>query len=118
MNNNDTELDLEKTKKVNTRLITPLIVLGGTAVIAVFTFFKRYPVGDWFVIVFVSVIIFMIIGLLVEKMLNNFLDVNYEKIMAEKAEAERLEEEARAAMEAEGGEESVVTEDEEGTPQF
>ncbi len=94
--------DIDKIKKVNTKLITPLIVLGGTAIIAVFTYFKHYPAGDWFIIVFASVVIFLIIGLIIEKMLNRFLEINYEKALAEKLEAERLEEEARAAMEAEG----------------
>ena len=34
-------------------------------------------------------------------MITRFIEINYEKAMAEKAEAERLEEESRAAMEAE-----------------
>ena len=92
-------------KKVNTKLITPLIVLSATAVIALFTYFKRYPVGDFFVIVFASVVIFLIIGLIVERMITKFLEINFEKAEAERLEAERLEEEARAAMEAENNEE-------------
>lgn len=92
-------------KKINTKLITPLIVLSATAVIALFTYFKRYPVGDFFVIVFASVVIFLIIGLIVERMITKFLEINFEKAEAERLEAERLEEEARAAMEAENSEE-------------
>ncbi len=105
--------DLEQIKKVNTKLITPLIVLGGTAIIAIFTYFKRYPASDWFIIVFASVVIFLVIGLICERMINRFLEINYEKAEAERLEAERLEEEARAAMEAEGGEdnEGVVSQD-------
>ncbi|MBO6242508.1 MAG: hypothetical protein J6O61_17035 [Butyrivibrio sp.] len=95
--------DTEEIKKFNTKLITPFIVLFSTAVIAVFTYFKHYPVGDWFVIVFASVVIFLVIGLLTEKMITRFIEVNNEKVMAEKREAERLEEEARKAMEAEAG---------------
>ncbi len=110
--------DIDQIKKVNTRLITPLIVLGCTAVIAIYTYFKRYPAGDWFVIVFASVVIFLVIGLIIEKMLNRFLEINYEKAMAEKLEAERLEEEARAAMEAEGEEEIVPIEDPTIQPKF
>ena len=93
--------DLDELKKINTKLITPLIVLSATAVVSVFTFLKHYPIGEWIVIVFVSVVIFLVIGLIVEKMIAMFLDINYEKALAEKLEAERLEEEARAAMEAE-----------------
>ena len=103
--------DIEQIKKINTKLITPLIVLVCTAIIAIFTYFKRYPVSDWFIIVFASVVIFLIIGLIIEKMINRFIDINYEKAMAEKAEAERIEEEARAAMEAEGGEEILDNND-------
>ncbi len=108
--------DIEQFKKINTKLITPLIVLGCTTIIAIFTYFKHYPVGDWLIIVFASVIIFMVIGLIIEKMVNRFLEINYEKAMAEKLEAERLEEEARAAMEAEGGEGQSI--DESIPPQF
>ena len=37
-------------------------------------------------------------------MITKFVDINYEKAVAELEEAKRLEEEARAAMEAEGAE--------------
>ncbi len=110
--------DIDQIKKVNTRLITPLIVLTCTAIIAIFTYFKRYPAGDFFVIVFASVVIFLFIGLVIEKMLNRFLEINYDKAMAEKAEAERLEEEARAAMEAEGGDDTGSVDNQDITPQF
>ena len=110
--------DIDEIKKVNTKLITPLIVLGCTAIIAVFAYFKRYPTGDFFVIVFASVVIFLVIGLIFEKMLNRFLEINYEKAMAEKAEAERLEEEARAAMEAEGVEQMGSTQEQQLPPEF
>ena len=95
----------EAVKKINTKLITPLVVLSCTAIIAIYTYFKHYPVSDWFVIVFATVVIFLIIGLVVEKMITRFIEVNDEKELAERLEAERLEEEARATMEAEGGEE-------------
>ncbi|MDC7295297.1 MULTISPECIES: hypothetical protein [unclassified Butyrivibrio] len=103
--------NIEAIKKINTKLITPLIVLSATAVIAVFTYFKRYPVGDWFVIVFSSVVIFLIIGFITEKMITGFLEINYQKLLAEKEEADRLAEEARKAMEAEAGDETQISED-------
>ena len=112
------EDDIKKIKGINTKLITPLIVLSGTAIIAIFTYFEHYPVGDWFIIVFACVVVFMIIGLIIERMLNSFIDINYEKIMAERAEQERLEEEARAAMEAEGGDESNPVEGESVSSEF
>lgn len=109
--------DIDELKKVNTKLITPLIVLSCTAIIAIFTYFKHYPAGDWFIIVFASVVIFLVIGLIIEKMITRFMEINYEKAVAEREEAERLEEEARAAMEAEGGEE-VDSTDQELPPEF
>ena len=112
--NTDNEDEL---KKFNTKLITPLIVLSCTAIIAIFTYFKHYPAGDWFIIVFASVVIFLVIGLIIEKMITRFMEINYEKAVAEREEAERLEEEARAAMEAEGGEE-VENVDQELPPEF
>ena len=109
--------DIDGIKKINTKLITPLIVLSCTAIIAIFTYFKHYPAGDWFIIVFASVVIFLVIGLIIEKMITRFMEINYEKAVAEREEAERLEEEARAAMEAEGGEE-VENVDQELPPEF
>ena len=109
--------DIDEIKKINTKLITPLIVLSCTAIIAIFTYFKHYPAGDWFIIVFASVVIFLLIGLIIEKMITRFMEINYEKAVAEREEAERLEEEARAAMEAEGGEE-VENVDQELPPEF
>ena len=109
--------EIDELKKINTKLITPLIVLSCTAIIAIFTYFKHYPAGDWFIIVFASVVIFLVIGLIIEKMITRFMEINYEKAVAEREEAERLEEEARAAMEAEGGEE-VENVDQELPPEF
>ena len=109
--------DIDELKKINTKLITPLIVLSCTAIIAIFTYFKHYPAGDWFIIVFASVVIFLVIGLIIEKMITRFMEINYEKALEERLEAERLEEEARAAMEAEGGEE-VENIDQELPPEF
>lgn len=109
--------DIDEIKKINTKLITPLIVLSCTAIIAIFTYFKHYPAGDWFIIVFASVVIFLVIGLIIEKMITRFMEINYEKAVTEREEAERLEEEARAAMEAEGGEE-VENVDQELPPEF
>lgn len=104
-------MENEEEKKINIKLITPLVVLSCTAIIAIYTYFKHYPVSDWFVIVFASLVIFLLMGLLTEKMIGRFMEVNDEKARLEKEEAERLEEEARAAMEAEGGEEVVEIED-------
>lgn len=113
MNSDDLEL-----KKWNTKLVTPLVVLTGTAIIAIYAYFQRYPVGDWFVIVCATVVIFLVLGLIIERMITKFVDINYEKAMAELEEARRLEEEARAAMEAEGNEDPLIISDEDSNTQI
>ncbi len=106
MNTNNEEI-----KKWNTKLVTPMVVLSATAIISIYAYFEHYPAGDWFIIVFSSVVIFLILGLIIERMITRFVDINYEKAVAEREEAKRLEEEARAAMEAENGGEPVIIED-------
>ena len=97
-------------KKWNAKIVTPVIVLTATLIIAVYTYFEHYPLGVWVRILVICVLIFLIIGFIVEKMISGFVDINYEKAVAERREAERLEEEARAAMEAEGTLETNVEE--------
>lgn len=104
-------IEFEDIKKWNTKLVTPVIVLFATSIIAIYAFFQHYPVGDWFKIVCISVVIFLIIGFIFEHMITRFVDINYDKAVAEAQEARRLEEEARAAMEAEGGDESGILQD-------
>ena len=87
--------------KWNAKVVTPVIVLTATLFIAVYTYFKHYPVGVWVRILVLCVCIFLVMGSIVERMISRFVDINYEKAVAERREAERLEEEARAAMEAE-----------------
>ncbi len=88
-------------KKWNAKVVTPVIVLSATLFMAVYTYFKHYPVGVWIRILVICVCIFMILGSIVERMITRFVDINYEKAVAIRREEERLEEEKRAAMEAE-----------------
>ena len=87
--------------KWNAKVVTPVIVLTATLFIAVYTYFKHYPVGVWIRILVLCVCIFLVMGSIVERMITRFVDINYDKAVAERREAEKLEEEARAAMEAE-----------------
>ena len=87
--------------KWNAKVVTPVIVLTATLFIAVYTYFKHYPVGVWIRILVLCVCIFLVMGSNVERMITRFVDINYDKAVAERREAEKLEEEARAAMEAE-----------------
>ena len=88
-------------KKWNAKVVTPVIVLTATLFIAVYTYLKHYPVSVWIRILVLCVCIFLVMGSIVERMITRFVDINYDKAVAERREAERLEEEARAAMEAE-----------------
>ena len=87
--------------KWNSKVVTPVIVLTATLFMAVYTYFKHYPVGVWIRILVLCVCIFLVMGSIVERMISKFVDVNYDKAVAERREAEKREEEARAAMEAE-----------------
>ena len=101
--------------KWNAKVVTPVIVLTATLFIAVYTYFKHYPVGVWIRILVICVCIFMVLGSIVERMITRFVDINYEKAVAIRREEERLEEEKRAAMEAEAAAAEgpeIITDDE------
>lgn len=81
-----------------TKLITPFVTLAGTAVISIVTFLRHFPFGEWIVVVFGSVVLFLILGYILEKVIVHFMDVNFAKEEEERRLAE--EEAARAAEEA------------------
>ena len=99
--------------KWNSKVVTPAIVLSATLFIALYTYFKHYPVGVWIRILLICVCIFLVLGSIIERMIAKFVDVNYEKAVAQRREEERLEAERLAAMETEGamGPE-IITDDE------
>lgn len=96
--------ETEDYKKFNKRIITPLIVLSATAIIAIFTYFKHFPVREWFLIVLCSLIIFVLISLFFEKMIMGFVAGNEERALARQAEEERLLEESNTDEETQEGE--------------
>ncbi len=111
--NEEPEKVYDDITKWNAKVVTPAIVLSATLFIALYTYFKHYPVGTWIRVLVISVCIFLVLGTIIERMITKFVDVNYEKAVAIRREEERLEEERRAAMEAEGamGPE-IITDDE------
>ena len=65
---------------VNSRLIAPVIMLSATAIVAIYTYLQRYPIARWLVIVLGTMVLFLIIGLILEKMIEYFDNQeNYEK---------------------------------------
>ena len=101
LNEEETPVVYDDIKKWNSKVVTPVIVLTATLFIAVYTYFKHYPVGVWIRVLVICVCIFLVMGSIVERMIAGFVDINYDKAVAERREAEKREEEARAAMEAE-----------------
>ena len=101
LNEEETPVVYDDIKKWNAKVVTPVIVLTATLFIAVYTYFKHYPVGVWIRVLVICVCIFLVMGSIVERMIAGFVDINYDKAVAERREAEKREEEARAAMEAE-----------------
>lgn len=88
--------------KWNSKIVTPVIVLSATLFMAVYTYFKHYPVGVWIRILIVCVLIFLTLGTIIERMFAKFVDINYEKAVAIRREEERIaEEKAREEAEAE-----------------
>jgi|GEM_PF-1130880 len=73
------------------RLIAPTIMLSATAVVAIYTYLQRYPIARWLVIVLGTMVLFLIIGLILEKMIEHFEKVNFEKEL-QKKEQEKQDE--------------------------
>ena len=71
---------------VNSRLIAPVIMLSATAIVAIYTYLQRYPIARWLVIVLGTMVLFLIIGLILEKMIEYFEKTNYEKELQKKAQ--------------------------------
>ena len=69
---------------VNSRLIAPIIMLSATAVVAIYTYLQRYPIARWLVIVLGTMALFLIIGLILEKMIEYFEKVNFVKELQKK----------------------------------
>ena len=76
---------------VNSRLIAPIIMLSATAVVAIYTYLQRYPIARWLVIVLGTMVLFLIIGLILEKMIEYFEKVNFVKEL-QKKEQEKQDE--------------------------
>ena len=103
------------------RLITAFVMLSGSLFMAVYTLLQHYEIGAWIRTLFISVVIFFIVGRLFEFLVAHFDDLNKAKedaILAQEeaiaqreadelaaaeaaAEAERLAAEEAAAREAE-----------------
>ena len=59
-------------------------MLSATAIVAIYTYLQRYPIARWLVIVFGTMVLFLIIGLILEKMIEYFEKVNFVKELQKK----------------------------------
>ena len=86
----------------NNRLIAPIVMLSATAIVAIYTYLQKYPIGRWLVIVLGTMVLFLIIGLILEKMIEHFEKTNFEKEEAERAAqaASEAQDEAQTGTEA------------------
>jgi len=91
--------DSDKTKKVRyevvveapkTRLITAIVMLAGGLCVAIYTGLEGYDTSTWLYILLVSLIIFLIAGLLLEWMVVHFLKLNNAKDEAIAAQEEAI----------------------------
>ena len=83
------------------KLVTPMVMLTAGAIVAIYLFLKEALLGDYLVIVFGTLLLFFIIGILIEYLITHFVQVNWYKEDLEREEAERIarEEEERLARE-------------------
>lgn len=78
MNGQETEMSKEMKKKVNVgakvEMIAPFISLAATAIIAIRTYFQRFALGTWLVIVAGSMVLFMFAGSVLQFMVMYFIE--------------------------------------------
>lgn len=84
-----------------TKLIAPLVTLLGTAVVAVFTYFDKMPAGRWFVVVCATLVLFLLIGYILQNMVEKFEEEAVRNWIGKRLEQERLKDEEKARQEAE-----------------
>ncbi|WP_026508744.1 hypothetical protein [Butyrivibrio sp. MC2013] len=84
------------------RLVRPFMVLFGTAVVAIVTYFRRFPVGRWIVCVCATLVLFLLLGTIMEYLLESYMlqiiRKEIDKRLEEIKEKERLEEEERIRL--------------------
>ncbi len=79
-----------------TKLISPVIMLSATAIVAIYTFFQSYPMDKWLVAVLGTMVLFLILGGIIQKTVQHFELQNYKKY---KEELDQLQQERYAEEE-------------------
>lgn len=96
----DKDDNKKKKKEISkTALITPFVMLLATAVVAIYTFFQRFPFGRWLVIVLFTLVIFFAIGASIQKIVERYVAAILEKEKADAEKAAKAEEKQEPADE-------------------
>lgn len=72
------------------RLITAFVMLFGSLFIAIYTLLQHYEIGAWIRTLFLSVVVFFIVGRLFELLVDHFDTLNRNKENAIKAQEEAI----------------------------
>ncbi|WP_029321674.1 hypothetical protein [Butyrivibrio sp. AE3004] len=83
------------TEAPKTRLITAIVMLMGSGFIAIYTMLQHYEIGAWIKTLFLSLVIFFIVGRLFE-----LLVVHFDTLNSDKEKAIRIQEDAIAQRQA------------------
>lgn len=80
----------ETRKRVNVGarlgMIAPVISLGATAAISIYTYWQHYPLVWWLIIFFASLVFFLLLGSVIQTMVELFV----EHVVDKEAEEKRL----------------------------
>ena len=97
MEENEKEEKKESKKRVNvgarTGMIAPVVCLGCTAVIAIYTYFQDFPLVWWLIIFFASIALFLLLGSVLQTVVELFV----ERVVKREEEEKRLRELAAEA---------------------
>lgn len=78
------------TESPKIRLITAFIMLSGSGFIAIYTLLQHYEIGAWIRTLFLSLVVFFIVGRLFELLVDHFDTLNRNKENAIKAQEEAI----------------------------
>ncbi|WP_408070978.1 hypothetical protein [Butyrivibrio sp. JL13D10] len=102
------------TESPKIRLITAFVMLSGSGFVAIYTLLQHYEIGAWIKTLFLSLVIFFIVGRLFELLVNHFDTLNKNTEDAIKAQEDAIaqrEADERAAAEAAAEAERLAAEE-------
>ena len=104
------------TESPKIRLITAFVMLAGSAFVGIYTLLQHYEIGLWIRTLFLSLVVFFIVGRLFELLVDHFDTLNRNKedaIKAQEAAIAQREADELAAAEAAAEAKRLAAENEE-----